>query len=361
VTKEVQAIDMTSATEAVRVPDTLEEVVSPAWLTAALRRYHPEIVVRSSSLGPVVARVSTNARFHIEYEGAVGVPRDLCVKGYFGEEQAASRRAGEQEAYFYRDLAKRSQVRTLRVVWADADPVTHHGVVITEDVVAEGGRFLDALSPYSPEQAAGSLEQYAILHGRTWAARDLPSRHWLTNRSAALLATRGLQEIAGNFGGPIGAGVPEPVRDADRLLSVARSLRGTVSEAEPWCVIHGDAHIGNFFLDAAGRPNLVDWQNVSRGPWYLDVGYHMASALTVEDRRRSERDLLGHYLDLLHQHGGDAPPWDEAWRSLRIGIIYGFYLWAITLKVAPPITTELLKRLGTAALDHKAFAVADEI
>jgi hypothetical protein len=351
---------MTSETEAVRVPNTLEEVLSPAWLTVALRRNHPGIVVRSSTLGPVVARVSTNARFHIEYEGEAGVPHDLCVKGYFSEDQAASARAGEQETYFYRDLAERSRVRTLSVVWADVDPMTHHGVVITEDVVAKGATFLDALSPYTPEQTAGSLEQYATLHGGTWAAPDLLSKHWLTNRSAALLTVRGLPEIAGNFGGPIGAGVPEPVRDAERLLSVARSLRRKVTDAEPWCVVHGDAHIGNFFLDAAGRPNLLDWQNVSRGPWYLDVGYHIASALSVEDRRRSERDLLAHYLDTLKANGGDAPPLDEAWRNLRIGMIYGFYLWAITLKVAPPITTELLKRLGTAVLDHDAFAVVDE-
>jgi hypothetical protein len=349
-----------SSDSSAQVPNSLEEVLSPEWLTSALRRHYPSIRVQSSTLGPVVARVSTNARFHIEYEGAIGPSHDLCVKGYFGEEQASSRAAGEQEAYFYRDIAERSCVRTLKVVWADVDPVSHHGVVITEDVAAQGAIFLDALSPFSPDQAAQSLEQYATLHGRTWAAPDLPAMQWLTGRSAALLETRGLPEIAANFAGPIGAGVPEPVREAERLLSVARALRSRVSAAAPWCVIHGDAHIGNWFLDVDGRPNMVDWQNVSRGPWYIDVGYHIASALSVDDRRRSERDLLTHYLDAVQRNGGEPPSWDEAWRSLRIGIIYGFYLWAITLKVAPPITTELLARLGTAAVDHDAFAVVEE-
>jgi hypothetical protein len=36
-------------------------------------------------------------------------------------------------------------------------------------------------------------------------------------------------------------------------------------------------------------------------------------------------------------------------------MLYGFYLWAITLKVAPPVTTEMLRRLGSAVADHDAY------
>lgn len=43
---------------------------------------------------------------------------------------------------------------------------------------------------------------------------------------------------------------------------------------------------------------------VQRGPWYLDVGYHIASALTVEDRRAHEDELVRHYLDRLVAAGG---------------------------------------------------------
>ena len=37
-------------------------------------------------------------------------------------------------------------------------------------------------------------------------------------------------------------------------------------------------------------------------------------------------------------------------------MLYGFFLWAITLKVAPPITTVMLERLGTAVADHDAYS-----
>jgi hypothetical protein len=39
----------------------------------------------------------------------------------------------------------------------------------------------------------------------------------------------------------------------------------------------------------------------------------------------------------------------------RLGMVYGFFLWAITLKVAPPITTAMLERLGHAVADHEAY------
>jgi len=82
---------------------------------------------------------------------------------------------------------------------------------------------------------------------------------------------------------------------------------------------------GTSILDRSGRPSFVDWQLVQRGPWYLDVGYHIASALTIEDRRRSERDLVAHYLDRLAAGGVEVPPWNDAWLGVRRGFIYGFF------------------------------------
>jgi hypothetical protein len=344
----------------VRVPDTLEEVLSPAWLDRALGQRFAGVKVGSVTRGPVVSRVSTNARFRVEYDGGTpaGLPSDLCVKGYFtdwSETAALSRTAGEPEAWFYRDLATASGVRTLHSVYADVDPVTHHGVVITEDVATAGATFLDALSDYTPDQTAASLEQYAVLHGRTWESDGL-DRTWLSPRVDATLKVRGLKEIRGNFEGPIGSRVPEEVRDPERLVHSIGRLAAVVAQARPRCLLHGDAHVGNLYLDPSGQPCLVDWQLVQAGPWYLDVGYHLACTIGVEDRRRTERDLLAHYLDRLEAEGGEPPAWDDAWRSIRMGILYGFFLWAITLKVAPPVTTVMLERLGTAVADHDAYS-----
>lgn len=340
-----------------QVPDTLDELLSPVWLTSALDARFPGIQVAAVTPGPVISRVSTNARFHIECAGGTpdGLSPHLCGKGYFSEVGRAFRSVGEPEAGFYRDIAASTGMRTLRSVYADVDPATRHGVVITEDVVAQGATFLDALSDYTPDQAAESLEQLAELHAATWGDPAYADAAWLASRLATYLERRGIDEIRGNFEGPIGSGVPDESRDAERLVDAYRTLAAETGSASPWSVIHGDAHVGNLYLDGDGRPSFVDWQLVQRGPWYLDVGYHIASALTVEDRRRTERDLVRHYLDRLAARGVDPPRGHDVWLGVRRGIVHGFFLWGITLKVEPAVTATLLERLGTAVADHDAF------
>ncbi len=332
-----------------RIPDTLEEATSPQWLSQALGA-----PVRAVSVGTIDNRVSTNAPLRVEL--ADGTSRELWVKGYFSELGRSYRFAGVPEALFYRDIAGVTGIRTLRPVYAAADEATQANVVLTEDVLGEGAVFLDALSDYSADQAAQSLEQLASLHAATWLNPACGASSWLASRSSEYARTRGVAEIDHNFAGRSGAGVPEAVRDAKRLYDAFTVVAAETAVADPWCVIHGDPHPGNVFLDGSGRPSFLDWQLVQRGPWYIDVGYHLASVLTVEDRRRSERDLVQHYLDRLAARGIGLPGGDAAWSGLRRGMIHGFYLWGITLKVDPRKTAVLLERLGAAVADHDAFA-----
>ena len=344
-----------------RIPESVDELLTPTWLTTALAPNFPGIEVTAVIPGPVISRVSTNARFTIECAGGLpnGLSANLCVKGYFGDVGRAYRAVGQPEAYFYRDLAATAGIRTLRCAYADVDDATGHGVVITEDAVSQGGRFLDTRDEYTPDQVAESLGELAALHAATWGRPSLRDVPWLEPRLAGILLFRGVNEIRGNFESAIGVGVPSEVRDAERLAAAYRALTSLTADADPWSVIHGDAHLANVYLDGEGRPSFVDWQLVQRGPWYLDVGYHIASTLTVDDRRRSERDLVLHYLDRLAAEGGIRPSADDAWLGVRRGIVHGFFLWGITLKVDPPITTELLKRLGTAAADHDALGAVE--
>ena len=329
------------------IPETLEEATSTAWLSEVLGA---DVV--TVTVGEVDNRISTNAPVHVEL--ADGTTRELWVKGYFNEAGRPYRSAGVPEAGFYRDLAATTGMRTLRAVFADADESTEANVIVTEDVLSQGARFLDSLSDFTVDQAAASLDELARLHASTWMQGDA---RWLDSRLEVYTQRRGVADIAGNFDGPIGARVPERVRHASRLYDAYKIVAAEAASAVPWCVIHGDPHIGNVYLDAAGRPSFLDWQLVQRGPWYLDVGYHLASALTVADRRRSEDDLVRHYLDTLRAGGVDVAYGDDVWRGLRRGFVHGFFLWGITLKVKPEKTTALLERLGTAVDDHDAFAL----
>jgi len=128
-------------------------------------------------------------------------------------------------------------------------------------------------------------------------------------------------------------------------------------EGPGWTVMHGDAHVGNILIAPDGKPSLVDWQLVQRNFYGIDVGYHIASALTTEDREKAERDLVQHYLDELRAFGVAEPPsWDEMWDAYRVGNVYGFFMWGITKIVLPPKIKVLLQRLSAAVAAHDGFA-----
>jgi hypothetical protein len=341
------------------VPSTLEEALSPEWLTAALGLKFPGIEVVKSELGPIVSRVSTNARFSIETAGELpdGLSPNLCVKGYFDFFEARS--AGTSEAGFYRELRDSAGLRTFTSHYADVDPETGHGVVITEDVAEEGATFLDGLSEYSVEQTKESLAGLAKLHAAFWNEPSVADLPWLAPRMASVVMGRGIKEITGNFDGPIGAGVPDDVRDPQRLVDTYKKLANEVANSDSWTVVHGDTHVGNVYLDPQGQPSWLDWQTVQRGAWYVDVGYHIASALPVEERRLHETELVQHYLAELEANGVAPPPWDEAWDAVRRGAVGGFFFWGITLRVHPSITTSLLYRIGNAVSDWKSFELIE--
>jgi len=335
------------------IPASVEEAQSASWLSSVLGAEVTQV-----EGGPVDQRISTNIPVHVEL--ADGHACDLWIKGYFGEIGEMARYAGVPEVMFYRDVRGTVGIRTLRCIHAEVDPATSHNVIVTEDIAGEGAVFLDGRTSCTPDQVAESLAQLAELHAATWGSRRWAQAAWLATRLQQTTVHRGIPEIAGNFDGPNGAGVPRAVRDPERLFSEYRALGAAVAGAdtEPWCVVHGDPHIGNVYLDPDGRTSLYDWQVVQRGPWYLDVGYHVAAMLTVEDRRSHERSLVAHYLERLAAAGIEQPDAGEVEQGLRRGLLHGFFLWGITLKVKPDIITALLERLGTAVDDHGGWAAA---
>jgi hypothetical protein len=332
------------------IPETLAELLTPEWLNPALSTRFPGVDVTTVTPGPIVERVSTNARFKIEGTIPDGLPSALCAKGYFSEAGRDSSNASVPEVSFYRDIAHPTGVRTLNSVWADIDPVTSHGVVITEDAVESGAVFCSALDDCTVERTADLLGQLARLHAHAWEQPEIVADNpWLETRLQFILNVRGLKEISGNFDGPNGAGVPDGTRRAQGLVDAYRSLAAHPPGAG-WTIAHGDAHVGNTFLDGEGRACLLDWQVTQFAPWWIDVGYHIASALEPDVRAANERDLLRHYLESLGAAGvTTVPELDDAWDGYRKGVVHGFFLWGITVYVRPEVIAQLLRRLGTAA------------
>ncbi|SEK08762.1 aminoglycoside phosphotransferase/kinase family protein [Paraburkholderia diazotrophica] len=124
-------------------------------------------------------------------------------------------------------------------------------------------------------------------------------------------------------------------------------------KGKPACLIHGDTHLGNLFVEPDDTPGFFDAQ-VSRAPWSLEVGYHIGCSLDIEDRRRWERPLLEHYLSRLKAGGVEAPAFDEALEDYRRDLAYGYFIFAIneTSFQTEAVNTAYAARFGAALVGH---------
>jgi aminoglycoside phosphotransferase (APT) family kinase protein len=105
---------------------------------------------------------------------------------------------------------------------------------------------------------------------------------------------------------------------------------------------------------------LCDWQLMTRGNWALDVAYALTSALTVDDRRAWERELIEVYLDQLKACGGPSDlDFDLAWRLYRQQVFHGLIFWLYTIghgALQPAMQPDAVSRIN---LERMTNAIVD--
>ena len=350
-------------------PTELDQILDPGWLKSVLYKDYPGVEVEGVEVVHSFANTATKARVALTLGGAsADAPSRICIKGMLGEvgrpfiiQDGPSRR----EARFYRDLAPPlgEKLSLPPCLHAGIDESNGHGLLIMEDLEAAGCTFLSALTPYSVGEAFASVEQLAVLHACGWEGTALYERPWLQRMldEAALKPFVPVERLDELMKGPRGDPLPRDVLDGPRLLRGLGSLAERY-RAMPSTLVHGDAHAGNLYRLPAQdgvRIGLIDWQLVQQAHWSLDVAYHLAAALTLEDRRVHERDLLTHYLDRLTAFGGPKIGSDEGWKCYRSAMLYGMFLWGVTQRVDPPIIMEFFHRIGQAVVDLESYALVE--
>jgi hypothetical protein len=347
-------------------PLDMDVVLDPRWLSWALAsRCGQPVDVSEIRVVDKIGPSAVSIRIDVSYgtPPPADLPSQFCIKGIFDEKfRSMYVDSGTQrrEATFYNELAPKISVRVPATYFSGVDEETSAGVIVMEDLVISGNHFLNVHKPYSPEQAAKSLDQLARLHAETRPFAESGQFPWVHNnlgrmgsgaagRETGALLTRLMSD-------PRGEPLPASLRDGDRILAGMAAL-GERGKTVPACFIHGDAHAGNLFEGPAGV-GFLDWQVIQRANWSVDVGYHVSTVLEPEDRRRSEKELLKYYLERRIEHGDANPPgFEEAWTLYRQSVTYGFFMWAVTQRVVPKTIYEYIRRLGAAMEDHDSFGL----
>jgi len=103
-----------------------------------------------------------------------------------------------------------------------------------------------------------------------------------------------------------------------------------VLEGEPQGLMHSDVHIGNWYRTAVGKMGHAT-ANVFRAP--LVAGFRLRGdrALTPDDRRKWEKNLLVRYLERFAELTGTRPDFDRSFLYYRQQMVHDAMMWTITL------------------------------
>ena len=280
------------------VPHTLADVTAD-WLARALSQSHPDISVKAAEVVEVLHGTATKVRIRVDHEAGGGIPDRFCLKAGLEDhsEQMAVTGIYANEARFFGQIGDVVGAPSPRWWWAGVEEESQRGAVLMEDLARPDVRFCRATEPLTVDEVDSGLGVLSSLHAARFGRRVQEEWPWLApsvvepSPSAAYFRALGPDVIARELKKPMrAAAVPPELHAPDLIVDqfwqwVATNLEG------PQTLLHGDAHIGNMYLDA-GAPGFCDWQTVRYGRPTFDVAYFIGSALTVEDRRSAERGLV---------------------------------------------------------------------
>jgi Phosphotransferase enzyme family len=347
------------------VPKNWDEV-TPEWMTAAIARHHPGAVVAQVSVALRDDGTNRRARLGLTYSAGTG-PATVFVKAADPDHKDLIRMTSgmfHEPRLFNCGIALPLEHPT--VYTALIDEANYDFILVMEDLTARGADPRDATRPLTVEQAATGVRGLARMHSQYWGRRvtDHPALGWVE----PFVPWDGMQYA------PLPAALERLGEDAPTEV-MSLTIEGLIEDIwkpyirsltkSPQTLLHGDPHIGNTYLRPDGEVGFLDWQVVRRGNWSLDLGYFLQGALTVEDRRRSERGLLDEYRSALALPANELPSAEEIWLRYRASVAHGLTIWLCTASAGelwqrPDIAIALAQRYSTAYADlQTAAAVAD--
>jgi hypothetical protein len=303
-----------SRPELVHNPDD----VNPGWLTKVFNYAGLQGVIESLNSASIgTGQVGENVRF--ELEGSTGLP--TSVVGKFASLDPVSKQTGillqnyVREVFFYQQIQDSVDVRTPKVFFTDINPETHDFVILMEDL--SPGLPGDQLAGCSVDEAALALEELAKLHGPRWGDASLfQFELFKETDDESANTTESLYE-------QVMPGFIERYQDrlnTEQISMVEQTCRVLLPYANNYqnekTLIHIDYRLDNMMFGGPYPLTVVDWQSIQMGCALNDVSYFIGTSLLPEERRKSERDLVNHYYDVLKSYKVNLSA-DDCWKYYR--------------------------------------------
>ena len=338
----------------------LPKAAEADYLTDALHRCGALAVGRvrdvlvESSRATLLSRI---IRLRLTYDGDVDAPTFVILKTGLPDRADLSD-WGRREVEFYAQTATATSTRVIphcfEAVW-DADEKTWH--LLLEDLTTTHMIATAWPLPPTQEQCECIVRALACLHAEWWddARLGVSIGTWLD----ADAMSANLQRLADqykNFADRLGDRLsPERRNLYEGFLDAAPRLLTRYHSHRNLSIVHGDAHVWNFFLprDGSDDVRIFDWDGWRVGMASNDLAYMMATHWYPDRRRRLERQLLDHYHTTLVARG--VPGYDR--RALnddyRLSALWQITtpVWQAAIDLPPMIWWSHLERIMLAVDD----------
>lgn len=344
------------------------ECITDQWLTAVLCAGVPGAAVTAHTLGPVDNGSSNRRKIAVTYNAAgnaAGLPDKLFCKAaheLLNRTLLGLSGAAEHETAFFKYIRPYLDIEAPEGVFCTYDPESFNALSILKDISDSVLEFCDHKTVMDRKRAESQMRLLASFHAAGYTnekVRDafkyyLPWPKYIDRQRPYGLkegSQAGFQDGKDVIPARLFARGAEIWPATEKSIAMQNSMSLTFT--------HGDVHLKNWYVAGNGEMGLGDWQCCNIGHWSRDFGYTISTALTVEDRRAWERDLLRYYLDELADRGGPKVDFEEGWLRYRQQLITALTWWTITLhpsEMMPDMqpldsTVEFVRRIAIAMDD----------
>jgi len=347
--------------------------ITDRWLTAVLCRDVPDAKVIGHQLGPIDTGSSNRRRIEVAYNDAgteAGLPwalfckatHDLANRLVLGVSGGAF-----TEVHIYNQIRPHLEIEAPRCFHAHFDPVSFNSIIMLGDLTSSVTEFCNHKTDMTIARARSQMRLLGKLHGTTHSHPSIRTQlEHLPTWPDYFANTENFGMKSGSTNGFLAAEEVIPPRLYRRHEEIWAATMNSMElhRKHPEFLSHGDVHLKNWYVAGSGEMGLSDWQCATRGHWGRDLAYTLATALTVDNRRAWERDLIAYYLEELRAAGGPKVSFDDAWNAYRQQLITALTWWTVTLTPPPglpdmqprDITIEFIRRISTAMDDVDSLA-----
>ncbi len=315
--------------ERIPLPERAEDITA-AWLQQALAAggaadFPAMEALEVEQLSDVVNALGNLFRCRlIARGGAAADPASVIVK--LPTSNALSLRLARwlslhrREYVYYRDISPHAPVRAPALLYGDFDARSHRFALVLEDL--GGMKSIPQSAGVGVERAQRAIREIAGLQGRFWEAAGDPALAacgaFLTARHRRIMQTLYLLTLPLAFERFDDLFTADTRRRAEAFGSKIDAHFAAVGKG-PNTVVHGDYRGDNVLFGREGEDDfaVIDWQGCGLGCGMYDVAFFLATSVSIDDRRRVERDAVAEYHDIVCRMGAKNYSRDDCWRSYR--------------------------------------------